>query len=49
MADCLWGEGLGNDWEVNKNMFWESVKHANKSEQSMDEIVKDVYANIAGI
>ena len=42
MADRLWGERLGNDFEGNKKMFWREVKRVRKGEQAREEMVKDV-------
>ena len=37
MADRLWEERLGNDFESNKNMFWKEVKRLRKGEQAKNE------------
>ena len=46
MADWGWIELLGNDFESNKKMFWKEVKRVRKSEQTRDEMVKDVNGQI---
>ena len=46
MADRRWGERLGNNFEVNQNMFWKEVKRVKKSKQARDEMVKDVNGQI---
>ena len=46
MADWLWGERLGNNFEGNKKMFWKEVKRVKKGEHSRDEMEKDVNGQI---
>ena len=46
MADRRWGERLGNDFEVNKKMFWKEVNRVRKGEQAREEMVKDVNGQI---
>ena len=35
-ADRRWGELLGNDFEVNKKMFWKEVTRVSKGEHARD-------------
>ena len=41
IADWRWGERLGNNFEINKKMFWKEVKRVRKGESARDEMVKD--------
>ena len=41
-ADSRLGERFWNDFEGNKEMFWQEVKRVRKGEQTRDEMVKDV-------
>ena len=46
IADWRWEERLGNDFQVNKKMYWREVKRVRKSEQARDEMVMDVNGQI---
>ena len=46
MADRRWREGLVNDFEGNKKMFWKEVQRVRKGEQAREEMVKDVNGQI---
>ena len=37
---------MGNDFEVNKKMFWKEVERVRKGEQAREEMVKDVNIQI---
>ena len=46
MADCRWGERLGDDFEGNTKIFWKDLLRVRKCEQVRDEMVKDVNGQI---
>lgn len=46
MADWRREERLGNDFEVNKKIFWKEVKRERKGEQARAETVKDANGQI---
>ena len=39
-ADRQWGKRLGNDFEVNKKIFWKEVQRVRKGQQAREEMVK---------
>ena len=41
------GRAIGNDFKGNKKMFSKEVKRVRKGEQARDEMVQDVWSNIA--